>query len=272
MDASGEWSAYVLYAWVSIYGLLVTSQFWLLANALFMSSQSKRVFTVPSAGAILGAIVGGEITSLLVDVGGMASESLLWVASGVLLAATILARWIRALHRRTAEAPQISPDQSEEASDETAPTIIRESRHIQLIVGLITLMVIVTTLVDYQFKTVASRAYPTTEGLMSFMGQFYGGVSVVALLVQFVVAPRLMRVVGIGGALSVLPGMLALGSLGMLVAGARGGRLSARIGPKLEALPRQDGPGAAVRACSPAEEEACEGVHRHLRGSRGAGP
>jgi len=217
MDASGEWSAYVLYAWVSIYGLLVTSQFWLLANALFTSSRSRRVFTVPSAGAILGAIVGGEITSLLVDVGGMASESLLWVASGVLLAATILARWIRALHRRTAEAPQTSPDESEGVSDETALSIIRESQHIRLIVGLITLMVIVTTLVDYQFKTVASRAYPTTEGLTSFMGQFYGGVSVVALLVQFVVAPRLMRVVGIGGALSVLPGMLALGSLGMLV-------------------------------------------------------
>jgi len=215
LAASGAWSSYVLYAWVSIYGLLVTSQFWLMANALFTSSQSKRVFTVLSAGAILGAILGGEITSLLVETAGMASENLLWIASGVLLAATVLARWIR--QQRTPAPREGEPPESETKSDDTALSIIRGSRHIQLIVGIITLMVVVTTFVDYQFKTVASRAYPSEAGLTAFMGQFYSGVSVLALLVQFLLAPRLMRVVGIGGALSVLPGMLALGSVGMLV-------------------------------------------------------
>ncbi len=217
LTVSGAWSSYVLYAWVSIYGLLVTSQFWLMANALFTSSQSKRVFTVLSAGAIFGAIVGGEITGLLVDTVGMASENLLWIASGVLLVATVLARRIRQRHRQQTAALQDSADESETASNETALSIIAESRHIQLIIGIITLMVVVTTLVDYQFKTVAARAYPTEAGLTSFMGQFYGRVSVVALLVQFVLAPRLMRVVGIGGALSVLPGALALGSTAMFV-------------------------------------------------------
>ena len=217
LSVTGAWSSYVLYAWVSIYGLLVTSQFWLMANALFTSSQSKRVFTVLSAGAIFGAIVGGEITSVLVETVGMESQNLLWIASGVLLVATVLARWIRQRHGRQGEPPQVAEDETEAASDETALSIIGGSRHIQLIVGIITLMVVVTTLVDFQFKTVAARAYPTEAGLTSFMGQFYGGVSVVALLVQFVLAPRLMRVVGIGGALSVLPGALALGSTAMFV-------------------------------------------------------
>jgi len=217
LGLDGAWTSYALYAWVSIYGLLVTSQFWLMANALFTSSQSKRVFTVLSAGAILGAILGGQVTSTLVDTFGVASKNLLWIASGVLLAATGLARWIR-LRGRREKAPDSEPTAEPEAtSDESALSLIRESRHIQLIVSIITLMVVVTTFVDYQFKTVAARAYPSEAGLTSFMGQFYGGVSVVALLVQFFVAPRLMRVVGIGGALSVLPGMLALGSVGMLV-------------------------------------------------------
>ena len=219
LDVSGAWSSYVLYAWVSIYGLLVTSQFWLMANALFTSSQSKRVFTVLSAGAIFGAIVGGQLTSLLVDTVGLQSENLLWIASGVLLVATGLARWIRARHRQQGAVPQdaASTEASDDASDDSVAAILQESQHIQLIVGIITLMVVVTTLVDYQFKTVAARAYPTEAGLTSFMGQFYGGISVVALIVQFLVAPKLMRVVGIGGALSVLPAVLALGSLGMLV-------------------------------------------------------
>ncbi|WP_103029935.1 Npt1/Npt2 family nucleotide transporter [Salinibacter altiplanensis] len=215
LGVSGEWSAYVLYAWVSIYGLLITSQFWLMANALFTSSQSKRVFTVLSAGAILGAIVGGQVTSLLVETVGMSSTNLLWVASGVLFVATGLARWIRTRHVPLDE-PQDAPEEAAK-SEASALSIIRDSRHIQLIVGILALTVVVTTLVDYQFKTVAARAYPTEAGLTSFMGQFYGGVSVIALIVQFLLAPRLMRVVGIGGALSVLPGILALGSLGMLV-------------------------------------------------------
>jgi ATP/ADP translocase len=156
------------------------------------------------------------VTSLLVQQVGLASKNLLWIASGVMLAATALARWIRAQHRHSSGALQSTTDE-DEASDEATLTILRESRHLRLIVGIVTVMVLVSTLVDYQFKTVAARAYPSESGLTAFMGQFYGGVSVVALLVQFVVAPRLMQVVGIGGALSVLPGMLALGSLGMLI-------------------------------------------------------
>ena len=218
MGVGGEWVAYLLYAWVSIYGLVVTAQFWLLANALFTASQSKRIFTLLSAGAILGAIAGGEATGLLVEGIGLQSENLLWGAGGVLLAATGLGTWIRHVHRR--QSPRrASPDDdaAEEPEATGAFSIIRESHHIQLIVGILTIMVVVTTLVDYQFKTVAARAYPSEDGLTTFMGQFYGRVSIIALLVQFVLAPRLLRVVGIGGALSVLPAMLALGAGGMLV-------------------------------------------------------
>ena len=216
MGVGGEWVAYLLYASVSIYGLLVTAQFWLMANALFTASQSKRVFTLLSAGAILGAIAGGEVTGLLVEGLGLRSENLLWGAAGVLLAATGLGAWIRRAREqgaRTNAADAVAPDEPEATG---ALSIIRDSRHIQLIVGILALMVVVTTLVDYQFKTVAARAYPTEEELTTFMGQFYGRVSVIALLVQFVLAPCLMRVVGIGGALSVLPGMLAVGTVGML--------------------------------------------------------
>lgn len=216
LGAGGEWMTYLLYAWVSIYGLLVTSQFWLMANALFTASQSKRVFTVLSAGAILGAIVGGEVTGLLVEVG-LESENLLLAAAGVLLASTGLGRWIRGFEHQGGGGLDEEPN--EPAPDEAmgAASIIRDSRHVQLIVGILTLMVVVSTLVDYQFKTVAAQAFPTEDGLTSFMGQFYGRVSIIALLVQFVLAPWMMRLVGIGGALAVLPGMLALGSAGMLI-------------------------------------------------------
>ena len=215
LSVGGEWGAYVLYAWVSVYGLLVTSQFWLLANSLFTSSQSKRVFTALSAGAIFGAIVGGEITGVLVDMVGVSSENLLWVAGGVLFVSTLLERRIREFYTGTYGSAPAEAREPEAASGPFAT--LRQSRHLRLIVSIIALVVIVTTIVDFQFKTVAVRAYPTEAELTTFMGQFYGRVSIVALLVQFVLAPWLMRVIGIGGALSILPGALALGSLGMLL-------------------------------------------------------
>lgn len=176
----------MLYAWVSIYGLLVTSQFWLLANALFTSAQSKRVFTVLSGGAILGAIIGGEVTGLLVETLGVASESLIWVAAVLLFGATLLAHWIR---RRSEMVGQTEEAPDDETALSGALSIIRSSSHIQLIVGIIALTVMVGTFVDDQFKTVATQAYPSSDALTTFMGQFYGRVSIVALLVQFVLAP-----------------------------------------------------------------------------------
>ena len=214
------WGTYVLYASVSIYGLIVTSQFWLLANALFAASQAKRVFTALSVGAILGAVAGGEITGLLVDSLGMGSPNLLWVTAGLLLASVGLVRFIRYRHRQlggTLEEGKAGSHPSDGGDATGALSIIRDSRHIQFIVGVLALTVITTTVIDFQFKTVAAQAFSGEGALTTFMGRFYGRVSLVALFVQFVVAPRLMKVVGIGGALSILPLALGVGTVGMLI-------------------------------------------------------
>ncbi len=251
---NASWAPYVLYAWVSIFSLLITSQFWLLANAIFGASQAKRVFTVLSAGAILGAVVGGELTGFLVNLVGIDSQALLFVG-GVLLAGSVgVNRWIRKRQRErggfiqhaTDAAPWTSSDGDDREADaealrheeatETAEeheasakmtrepsaaweawSMIRTSRHLLLIVSVIALMVVTSTFVDFQFKTVAAQAFASEDALTSFMGRFYGRVSLVALVVQFLIAPRLIRVLGIGGALSILPIALAGGAAAMLV-------------------------------------------------------
>lgn len=254
------WSPYVLYAWVSIFSLLVTSQFWLLANAIFGASQAKRVFTVLSAGAILGAVAGGELTGLLVKNVGIESRALLFVAAVLLTASVGINRWIRHRHKErggsidhaqtatpwaesedAGESPgetlssdgdqQVATEEATDVAEEheasaqmarrsssgwEAWSIIRDSRHLQLIVGVIALMVITSTFVDFQFKTVAAQAFAPEDELTSFMGRFYGRVSLVALFVQFLIAPRLIRVLGIGGALSALPLALAGGAVAMI--------------------------------------------------------
>lgn len=217
VDSGAEWTLYLLYVCVSIYGILVTSQFWLLANALFSASQAKRVFTMLSVGAILGGIAGGEITGLLVEEVGMHSLNLLWVCAALLTASLLLVNWIR--YRYDNEVDRTSDEETEDGPRGLAAafTLLRGSTHLQFIVALIAVAVITTAFIDFQFKTVATRAYPSEDDLTSFLGRFYSRVSIVALIAQFVIAPRLMRVLGVGGALSILPLALAVGAAGMLI-------------------------------------------------------
>ena len=60
----GDWMFYVLYIWVSVFGVITASQFWLLANYIFNPREAKRLFALIGAGGVLGGIFGGYFTSL----------------------------------------------------------------------------------------------------------------------------------------------------------------------------------------------------------------
>jgi ATP/ADP translocase/HEAT repeat protein len=220
VQMQSAWVYYLLYAWVSIYAVLVTSQFWLLANGVFTGAKAKRVFPLLSVGAILGAVVGGEVTGLLVDRWGMRTENLLLVGAGLLAASSLIVIWVRR-KSEGGEAASRGSDPSESAPANLFGVVktLRTSRHLQLVIGVIALAVVTTTFVDYQFKTVAAAAFPAEGELTTFMGRFYGRVSLIAFVVQVFLAPRLIRMLGVGGALSFLPLTLALGSVGMIVFG-----------------------------------------------------
>src|SRR5215468_9167520 len=59
---------YVFYVWVSLFGAITASQFWLLANYVFNPREARRLFGWLAAGGILGGIVGGGATTVLAPV------------------------------------------------------------------------------------------------------------------------------------------------------------------------------------------------------------
>jgi len=216
LDLDAGWVFFLLYVLVSIYSVLATSQYWLFAGAVFDPAQAKRVFALLSFGAIIGAIVGGELTGYLVDEVGIETRNLLWIAAGVLASTVVLINLIRMRARdgRSTEAHAAADAPNEKGS---ALDVLRGSRHLQLITAVIAVAVLTTALVDFQFKTVSSAAFPVKGDLTTFMGRFYGRVSLIALALQFFVAPRIIRMRGVGGALLLLPVALALGSVAMFV-------------------------------------------------------
>ncbi len=214
-----DWTYFLLYVWVSIYSVLATSQYWLLAGAVFDPAQAKRIFALLSFGAILGAIVGGELTGYLVEEAEMRTRDLLWVAVGVLGLTVVLINLIR---WRATDGRYGRPEglRRNDTPAERSPVlgVLKASKHLQLITAVIAVAVLTTALVDFQFKTVSSEAFPVRADLTSFLGRFYGRVSIIALGLQFFLAPRIIRMQGVGGALLLLPTALAAGSIAMFLA------------------------------------------------------
>lgn len=204
---------YGFYVWVSIYGVITTSQFWLLANHVFNPREAKRLFSYLSSGAIVGGIAGGFITRALVGaVGG--TENLLFIVGIMLTFGYFLMRV--AWNRR----PETEPAKKKGPKDESLESksmfpIIGKSPHLIYLTAIISLMVMVSTFVDFQFKIAATEAYPEKDQLTAFLGTLFSTLSVISLCLQLVLGPRLIRTFGLGAAMFFLPVGLLLGSAAM---------------------------------------------------------
>ena len=221
MSLSGGWVPYVFYTWVSVYGVLTTSQFWLLANAVYDAAQAKRLFVLLGLGAILGAWTGGEVTSLIVSTFNVSTENLLIFCIGFLLLVIGLTNAIWQLKKKELTEMASTSKRTAERKDSFGQMfgMIKRSRHLLLIVGIITLTMMVASLVDFQFKAVSTISFTDVEtgavdksALTAFLGKFYGRLSLVSFLLQLIFAYRFLRILGVGGVILFLPLGLLVGS------------------------------------------------------------
>ncbi len=213
-----SWVYYAFYIWVSIYGILSTSQFWLFANVVYNPSQAKRLFVLLTLGGIIGAFTGGEVTGFVVKNLGVATENLLFFCVGFLTLCIFLISIIWKLIQK--EGGEIILPTRRELKKEKRGHIfgtIYRSRHLMYIVGVITMTMLVASFVDFQFKTVSLEAFPEKADLTSFFGKFYGRLSLVSLFFQLIFTHAFLRILGVGGVILFLPLGLLVGSLAMLV-------------------------------------------------------
>ncbi len=218
LDLDQVWVFYLFYAWVGIFGVLATAQFWLVANTLFDAVQARRIFPALGVAGILGAVTGGVATGQAVEQLGIATKDLPLIALGLLLTSgvlLILAWPRRSVHETARDLRARTRHQGSQAPGEGLRLVLR-SRHLTLMVGLIAVSVMVTAFVDYQFKTVTFASLNDTSDLTSFLGRFYALVSLLSLFIQLLLTNRLLRWLGAVGAMLVLPILLALGSAAML--------------------------------------------------------
>ncbi|NIS17485.1 MAG: hypothetical protein GWN00_28305 [Aliifodinibius sp.] len=216
---SSAWVYYLFYTWVSIFGVLTTSQFWLLANAVYNSAQAKRVFTLLGLGGIMGAFTGGQVTSFLVKGLDVSTENLLFVCMIPLAIVGLLIAIIWKKKTVSEKELQRVARHREPPGDklgQITKTIFR-SRHLILLVSIVAITMMVASFVDWEFKHVSELAYPEKADLASFFGQFYSWLSMASLILQLFFTYRLIRFLGVGGIIMFLPTGLLLGSVAMFI-------------------------------------------------------
>ncbi|MEO5888249.1 MAG: MFS transporter, partial [Anaerolineales bacterium] len=198
--------------------ILVSLVLWGIAGLVCDTRQAKRLFPLFNAARILGQVIGGFITGLLVA--SIGTENLLLVWAGALLIAFLLSRALLA-GQQTAPAPA-------RKSRRKQPTLAQEmQRGYQYVRGskLMTWISISTIFfsmlyfsISLPFSRVVTEQFPNEDSLASFLGLFNGISTAAAFLASLLLANRLFARVGIMACILALPIIYFIGFSGLALA------------------------------------------------------
>ena len=207
-----EWILYVYYLGVSLFAVIATSQFWVLANMVFNPREAKRLFGFIGAGAIAGGIFGGYLTSIIAST--FSNKVAILIAAILLLGCIPIIQNIWRLRiRKMNSYIKIQRKHNEDNSIESSLSIISKSKHLTYLALITGMGVIVAKLVDFQFSDFANKAIQDSDELASFFGFWFSTFNVLALSIQLFLTNRILGRLGVSSTLLILPLTIALGSL-----------------------------------------------------------
>ena len=211
------WSHYAFYIWSAMATVIAVAQAWTLANQIFTEEEGKKYFGVIAAGGTIGGIITsfGSRWSIHLSV---ESNHLLWAVAGIYLAAAMLVLFFGIRVPATFSGGERQPTRNAQIGYKRGiGELFAGSQYLKSMALIILVSVVVSTLIDFHFKTDAKQAYGSKQQLAGFFSLYYGWLSVATLLVQVVFTSRVLRRLGIGMSLQVTPGVLFAGVLALVI-------------------------------------------------------
>ncbi len=208
---SNDFILYAYYLSVSLFAVLVTSQFWILANMVFNAREAKRLFGFIGAGAIAGGIFGGYITSIIAPLFG--NRVVILIAALLILGCIPILNGVWKMRIRKLSTYIINQRKTKETEFTPAYKLIIRSKHLTYLAAIVGVGVVMAKLVDFQFSDFANRAIPDSDELASFFGFWFSSFNVIALLIQLFLTNRLLAWLGVTSNLLILPLGIAMGCL-----------------------------------------------------------
>ncbi len=214
-----SWLTPAIYVWVGMFGVVAPAQVWTLATAVLTTREAKRMYGFIGSGATSGWIVGGYLTQVFAARYG-AEFSLLGMAVCLMVAAAIVGRlWS---HRPVpdAEVETARALQEMRGGIRASVQLIRRSPYLVAIAAVILLSSFTTTMAGWQFKALTGSAIEGKDALAAFFGRFNFYAGILAFALQWLLTGRLLRRLGLGFTLFIVPVGLLFGSIGLLVFGS----------------------------------------------------
>jgi|TARA_R110002020_G_scaffold474772_3_gene707159 AAA family ATP:ADP antiporter len=207
-----DWVLYTYYLSVSIFAVLVTSQFWIIANMVYNAREAKRLFGFIGAGAIAGGIFGGYVTTILAS--NFGNRIVILVAAILILCCIPILQTVWRIRIKKLTSYVRKQRKEQDLQSNTPPfRLILDSKHLTFLAAIVGVGVIMAKLVDFQFSDFAHKAIPDSDELASFFGFWFSTFNVIALLIQLFLTNRLLAWLGVTSNLLILPLGIAIGCL-----------------------------------------------------------
>ncbi len=213
---------YTFYIWLSVINLFVNSLFWAFMVDVFTVDQGKRMFAFIGIGGTLGAIVGGWSTNVISGMtesvylpAGLMLVGAAFFGGAILLMLVLDRQAVRSEHSRLGAVSPTSAASMPVSGDPSRERIgggfadglkaVATSPYLLGIAGFIVCMAISNTLIYFTQANVILDNTDTFSQRVGGFAQFDLLAQVATLLTQIFITTQIIRRLGVGWTLTILP-------------------------------------------------------------------
>lgn len=230
-EATGEISGRVFYVWFSVFNLFSTMVFWAVMVDRFNLEQSTRLFGVIAVGGTLGAMFGPWLAWTYVDAVGTAN--LILIAVGFLgmaiVCTAVLGRIqpVGAFVAQDAESSGVAAGVAEKAETDRViggsawegfKAVVR-SPYLLGICVFVLIMAIMATFIYFTRLAMVAEMTTDMDQRTGFFAQIDFWTQFATFALQLLLTGHIMRRLGVGVAMVLLPLTVALGFVGLAITG-----------------------------------------------------
>jgi AAA family ATP:ADP antiporter len=217
----------LFFVWVGIFNNMVIAQFWAYGNDIYSPERGKRLFPLIMLGSSIGAIVGPLVANEMGRLVG--TNPLLLIAGAMLGLCIVLTVWIDNREKPAPAAGRERKPAEEALGREGGFELVWKHRYLLYIAVLIVLLNIVNTTgeqIRRQTFNESARASVTAQNpnltdaplkkavdgvRLQLNSDFFFWVNLLSVLIQGLLVSRILKFLGIRGALLLVPIVVFLG-------------------------------------------------------------
>jgi len=211
--SNGAQEGVVFYIWVGIFNVFVISQVWAFANDIYTEDQGKRLFPMIGVGSSLGAWLGAQGAERLVDAFNASPYELQLIAGGILLICCVLVVVVNRI-ATARSTPEMARHAEEKLASGNGFALIFSDRYLTWIAVMMVILNVVNSTGEFLLgNLVANQAHTLHPGNVAaqkqfvggFYGSFFANVNLLGFLLQTLAVSRIFKLIGVRGALFILP-------------------------------------------------------------------